>query len=352
MKAAAITSHGGLDRLTIVDLPEPVPGPGQVRLRVHAAALNHLDLWVRRGLPGLTLPMPHVIASDVAAVVESWGEGVNSFKTGQAVVVSPGFGCGGCAACLGGDESLCRSYHIYGESVPGLMAAQVVVPALHVLPMPGGLTFGEAAALPLTFMTAWRMVMNRGGLRPADTVLVLAAASGVGTAALQIARVAGARVIAGASSEPKRALARSLGADEVVDTSTTDWRKQVKAVTGRRGVDLVVEHVGGRTFEAAMACLAPGGRLVTCGATTGAEAQLNLRHVFFKQLSVVGSTMGTRADLTRALDLVGQGRLRPVVHGVFPLAQIQQAQQVLEDRQALGKVVLDVSGQASERPSS
>lgn len=352
MRAAAITGHGGTDTLTVLELPEVPPGPDQVQLRVHAAALNHLDLWVRRGLPGLALRMPHVIASDVAATVERVGAGVTGFEAGAPVLVAPGFGCGGCAACLGGDESLCRDYHIYGESVPGLMAERVVVPASHLLPMPRSLSFAEAAALPLTLMTAWRMVMNRGALRPADSVLVMAAASGVGTAAIQIARSAGARVLAAASSEPKRKLALALGAEATIDSSTADWRKQVKALTGGRGVDLVVEHVGGATFEQALACLAPGGRLVTCGATTGAEARINLRHVFFKQLAIVGSTMGTRADLARGLALVAQGRITPVVHGVFPLQEIRAAQELLENRQALGKVVIDVSGHAAERPTA
>ena len=350
MRAAALVKHGGPDAIEIVELPERDPGPGEVRLTVHASALNHLDVWVRRGWPGLNLKMPHVLGADVAGAVESVGPGVKCWSVGDPALVTPGFGCGGCAACLGGDESLCDDYKIYGEGVPGGMSERFVVPASHLLPMPRRLSFAEAAALPLTLMTAWRMLMVRGHLRPGETVLIQAAGSGVGSVGLQIASAAGARVIAGASSEEKRLHAERLGAHAAIDTSIPGWRKEVKRVLDGGGVDLVFEHVGGAVFEESLTTLRRGGRLVTCGATAGAAAAVDLRHLFFKQLSLIGSTMGSRADLAPALALVRRGKISPVVYKVLALDEVREAQRLLEEREAIGKVVLDVSGTAQEKP--
>ena len=344
MRAMAYTGHGGPEVIQPIELAEPEVGPHEVCVAVKAVALNHLDIWVRRGWPGLELALPHVPGSDIAGVVERVGSAVARWQPGDAVVVAPGVGCGACAACLDGDESLCPDYHIYGESVPGGLRQRLVVPAGHLLPAPAGLTFAEAAAIPLTFVTAWRMLVVRGRLRPGETVLVQSAGSGVGTAAIQIARCLGGRVIAAASSEAKRAHGQRLGALAAVDTSQSDWRKQVKVVTGGRGVDLVIDHVGGALFEQGLASLRPGGRLVTCGATSEPKVQIDLRHLFLKQLAVVGSTMGSRADLARVLTLVAAGQLRPVVDRVLPFEQLAAGHRCLEERAAIGKVVIDVAG--------
>ncbi|MBN2358716.1 MAG: zinc-binding dehydrogenase [Deltaproteobacteria bacterium] len=344
MRAMAYTGHGGPEVIEPIELPEPEVGPHDVSVAVKAAALNHLDLWVRRGWPGLELALPHVPGSDIAGVVERVGAAVAGWRPGDAVIVAPGAGCGACALCLDGDESLCPRYRIYGEQVPGGMRQRFAVPAGHLLPAPSGLSFAEAAALPLALVTAWRMVVVRGRLRPAETVLVQAAGSGVSTAAIQIGRSLGARVIAAGSTAAKREHALRLGAQAAVDSSQPAWRQQVKQLTGGRGVDLAVDHVGGERFEHSLACLRPGGRLVTCGATAGARVALELRHVFFKQLSIVGSTMGSRADLARALALVEAGQIKPVVDSLLPFAELRAGHRRLEERAAIGKVVLDVDG--------
>lgn len=342
MRAMAYSGHGGPEVIQPIELPEPVLGPRDVCVAVKAVALNHLDIWVRRGWPGLELEMPHVPGSDIAGVVAQVGAAVERWRPGDAVIVAPGTGCGACASCLDGDESLCPDYHIYGESVPGGLRQRFAVPADHVLPAPAGLTFAEAAAIPLTFVTAWRMVVVRGRLRPGETVLVQAAGSGVGTAAIQIARSLGGRVFAAASSAAKRDHGLKLGALAAIDTSQPDWRKQLKQLTAGRGVDLVIDHVGGALFEQGVASLRPGGRLVVCGATTEPGVRLDLRHLFHKQLAVIGSSMGSRADLTRVLALVASGQLRPVVDCVQPFEQLAAGQRRLEERAAIGKVVIDV----------
>lgn len=344
MRALAIQQHGGPERVELIDLPSVAPGPGQVRVSVRAAALNHLDIWVRLGWPGLKLDFPHVLGSDAAGVVDMLGAEVRGLELGDAVLIVPGFGCGHCARCLAGDESLCSDYKLYGENFTGLMAEQRVVPAHHLLPIPAGLSYAEAAATPLTFLTAWHMLVSRAKIAAGEQVLVQAAGSGVGAAAIQVAKLCGARVIATASTQDKRDLALELGADAVVDARQKDWHKEVRRLSGGQGVDVVNEHVGGAVFESSLACLRPGGRLVTCGATIGPKVQIDLRHVFFKQLSIIGSTMGTRSELIKILDLVASGDLHPVIYDVLPLDQGRAAQALLEDRQAIGKVVLDLGG--------
>lgn len=351
MRALVIEQHGDLNQVQVKQLAAEKPAPGQVRISIRAAALNHLDIWVRRGWPGLKLAFPHVLGSDAVGVVDALGAGVENVRIGDAVVVTPGFGCGHCSHCLDGEESLCENYRIYGENHPGLMAEQRVLPAEHVFPMPIGLSYAEAAAVPLAFLTAWHMLVSRAQVQAGEQVLVQAAGSGVGSAAIQIAKLWGARVIATASSEAKRALAFKLGADAVVDARKDNWHKEVRALSGGRGVDLVNEHVGGKIFEHSLMCLRAGGRLVSCGATIGATAQINLQHIFFKQLSIIGSTMGTRSELQKILDLVSSGDLVPVVHKVLPFAQAVEAQKLLEDRRAVGKVVLDF-GSADQHPSN
>ena len=340
MKAVAIRSHGGPEVLELLELPEPVAGPGQVVVAVKAAALNHLDLWVRKGWPGLELSFPHVLGSDVAGVVESIGPGVTGWAAGDEVVVNPSLGCTRCQRCLAGQENLCRQFVILGEHVSGGQALKLAVPARNLFLKPKNLAFEQAAAVPLTFMTAWHAVVVRAALRPGETILVHAAGSGVGVAAVQIARLLGARVIATAGSDAKLERARALGADEVINYQSQDFLAEVKRLTGRQGVDVVFEHVGKATWEKSLLAAGVGGRIVTVGATTGHDPLTDLRHVFFRQLSILGSTMGTAADLLQVLGFVAQGKLKPVVAQVLPLADVVKAQGLLADRALFGKVVL------------
>lgn len=340
MKAVAIRSHGGPEVVKLEDLPDPQPGPGQVVVAVKAAALNHLDIWVRKGWPGLMLSFPHVLGSDVSGVVEAVGPGVDGVKAGDAVVVNPSLGCGRCEKCLSGHENLCRKFAILGEHVSGGQAQKLAVSARNVLPKPARLSFEEAAAVPLTFMTAWHALVQRAKVRPGETVLVHAAGSGVGVAAVQIAKLLGARVIATAGSDAKLEKAKGLGADEVVNYETQDFAKEVKRLTDRKGVEVVFEHVGKKTWEKSILAAAIGGRITTVGATTGFDPLTDLRHVFFRQISILGSTMGTAGDLLEVLKLVGEGKLRPVVDRVLPLAEARKGQELLSERAQFGKLVL------------
>ena len=340
MKAIAIREHGGPEVVKLEDLPDPRPGPGQVVVAVKAAALNHLDIWVRKGWPGLKLAFPHVLGSDVAGVVEEVGAGVDGVKPGDAVVVNPSFGCGQCERCLSGRENLCRRFAILGEHVSGGMAERLAVSARNVIPKPPRLSFEEAAAVPLTFMTAWHALVQRARVRPGETVLVHAAGSGVGVAAVQIAKLLGARVIATAGSDAKLAKARALGADEVVNYETQDFVQEAKRLTEKKGVDVVFEHVGKKTWEQSILAVGIGGRITIVGATTGFDPLTDLRHVFFRQISILGSTMGTAGDLLEVLRFVGEGKLRPVVDRTLPLAEARAAQALLADRAQFGKIVL------------
>jgi NADPH:quinone reductase-like Zn-dependent oxidoreductase len=340
MKAVAIRSHGGPEVVNVEELPDPSPAPGQVVVKVKAAALNHLDIWVRIGWPGLKLAFPHVLGSDVSGVIEAVGPGVDGWKPGDAVVVNPSLGCGRCERCLAGRENLCRTFSILGEHVSGGMAERFAVPARNVLPKPANLSFEEAAAVPLTFMTAWHALVDRAALRLGETVLVHAAGSGVGTAAVQIAKLMGARVIATAGSDAKLEKAKALGADHVVNYETQDFQAEVRKLTDKKGVDVVFEHVGKKTWEKSILSAGIGGRIVTVGATTGYDPLTDLRHVFFRQISILGSTMGTAAELVQVLRFVSEGKLRPVVDRVLPLADARKGQALLADRAQFGKVVL------------
>jgi NADPH:quinone reductase-like Zn-dependent oxidoreductase len=340
MRAIFIRSHGGPEVVTFGELPDPEPGPGQVRVAVRASGVNHLDLWVRRGWPGLHLSFPHVLGSDMAGVVEAVGPGVSEPKVGDAVVVNPTISCGRCPRCLAGEENLCRHFAILGEHVSGGQADKVVVPAHRVVPKPARLSFEEAAAVPVTFVTAWRALVGRAKLRVGETVLVHAAGSGVGVAAVQIAKLLGARVIATAGSDAKLARARELGADEVVNYETGSFVDAVKQLTQRRGVDVVFEHVGKKTWEGSVLAAAIGGRIVTVGATTGYDPPTDLRHVFYRQLSLLGSTMGTAADLAEVLRFLDEGRLRVVLDRTLPLGEARRAHELLADRAQFGKIVL------------
>ena len=342
MRAVFMRGHGGPEVVTVGELPDPSPGPGEVRVAVRAAAVNHLDLWVRRGWPGLLLSFPHVMGSDMAGVVDAVGPGVAEPKVGDAVVVNPAVSCGRCARCLSGAENLCRRFAILGEHVSGGQAEWVVVPARNAVAKPARLGFVEAASVPVTFVTAWRALVGRAQLRLGETVLVHAAGSGVGVAAVQIAKLLGARVIATAGSDAKLEKARALGADEVVNYEQSSFVDAVRRLTERRGVDVVLEHVGKRTWEGSIQCAAVGGRIVTVGATTGFDPVTDLRHVFYRQLSILGSTMGNGADLLEVLRLLGEGKLRTVVDRTLPLADVRRAHELLAERAQFGKIVLTI----------
>jgi NADPH:quinone reductase-like Zn-dependent oxidoreductase len=341
MKAIAIRLHGGLDVLRLEDLPDPEASAGRVVVRVKAVALNHLDIWVREGWAGLKLAFPHVPGADVAGVVEAVGPGVKGVAPGDEVVVNPGISCGRCRACLSGDDVMCRDYSILGEHVSGGYAQKVGVPSQNVVPKPKNLSFDEAACVPLVFLTAWHALVARAGVRAGETVLVHAAGSGVGSAGIQIAKLLGATVIATAGSDAKCERARQLGADHAVNYSRQDFLAEVRRITGKRGVDVLFEHVGKATWEKSLLALARGGRLVTVGATTGYDPPTDLRHVFYRSLSILGSTMGSKGELFEVLALVEQGKLKPVLDRVLPLAEAGAAQKLLEDRAQFGKIVLN-----------
>lgn len=345
MRAIVLHRHGGPEVLEPAELPEPTPGPGEVVVTVHACALNRLDLWVRGGLPGLTLPMPHILGSDIAGVVTELGPGVPDEWREREVVLNPGLSCGRCEFCLAGQDNLCASYRILGENAPGGYVERIAVPLTNLVPKPAQLSWVEAAAFPLTFLTAWQMLTLRADVRPGETVLIHAVGSGVGTAGLQIAKLLGAHVIALASSDAKLERARALGADATIRSSDADWPKQVRALpeVGRRGVDVVFEHVGAATWAESIKLCRKGGRVVTCGASSGWDARTDLRHVFFRQIQLLGSTMGSKASLFTITKLIGEGKLRPVVDRVFPLAEAEQAHRYLDRREQFGKLVLRVN---------
>jgi NADPH:quinone reductase-like Zn-dependent oxidoreductase len=325
--------------LRFEDAPDPQPQAGRAIVHVRACALNHLDLWQRRGIERVRIPLPHISGSDVAGDVADAGGG--SVPSGTRVMLQPGLSCGSCPACLEGRENLCPAYDVLGLQSDGGYAEMVSVPARNLIPIPDHIGYTEAAAFPLTFMTAWRMLVTLAHVRSGDVVLVLAGGSGVGQAAIQIARLHDARVFA-TSAPAKMDRTRSVGAEEVFDHYNSDYAQQARLLTGGRGVDVVVEHVGEATWDRSVRSLARGGRLVTCGATTGFNASIDLRHLFARQLSLLGSYMGTHADLRAAVPHFFDGSMRPVVDQVLPLAEAAAAHRRLEAREQFGKIVLEV----------
>jgi NADPH:quinone reductase-like Zn-dependent oxidoreductase len=342
MKAVRFHEHGGPQVLRYEDAPDPVVRPGGVLVRVRACALNHLDLWQRRGLDRVKIPLPHVSGADVAGEIVASGDDVTDIPAGLRVMLQPGLSCGRCAWCLAGEDHRCARYDVLGLQSSGGYGELVAVPAANVIPLPDAIDFVTAAAFPLAFLTAWHMLFTRAGLREDDTVLVIAAGSGVGHAAVQIAACFHARVLATVGSTEKMAAAAQLGASAVIDHYREDVVARVKSLTANRGVDIVIEHVGTATWDRSVRCLARGGRLVTCGATTGHEAAIDLRHVFARQLALLGSYMGAKPELLRAAQLFFRGCLRPVVDTTFPLADAAQAQRHLEASAQFGKIVLVV----------
>jgi len=342
VKAAFIQKHGSLEAVEYGDLPAPAPGPGQVLVRLKAAALNHLDIFVRNGLPGVRLAFPHVLGSDGAGVIEAVGPGVTSSRPGDEVVLNPGIHCGRCEFCAAGEHSLCVDFHLLGEHVAGTFAEYVAAPAGNVYPKPPALSWEEAAAFPLVFLTAWRMLVTKARIRPGETLLVVGIGSGVGVAALQIAKTAGLSVFVTSGSREKLRRAAELGADLGIDHTSCDFAAEVRKATGRRGVDVVLDSVGKATWRRSIASLAKGGRLVTCGATTGPDPPEDIARIFWNQLTVYGSTMGTDREFAEMLRLFSSGRLRPVVDSVFPLARAREALLRLEEKQQFGKIVLSI----------
>ncbi len=340
MKAVTFERFGGPEVLTYGERAAPLPEAGEALVRVRACGVNHLDLWVRAGLPGLEPEMPHILGNDVVGEIVALGAGVKHLSVGQKTLVNPTLSCGVCPACANGDDHLCRSYDVLGRRRNGGYAELVAVPAANCLPYPDRLSWEKAAAVPLVFMTAWHMLVTRARVRPGDDVLVIGAGSGVGSAALQVARLFGARVIATAGTAEKLDLALTIGAHDGINHSSEDVAARARALTGKKGVDVVVEHVGGRMFEAAVAALARDGRLVTCGATTGGKVTLDVNLLFGRHLALLGSWMGRRSDLNDALRHVASGELEPVVDSVLPLADARRAHERLEARQVFGKLVL------------
>jgi NADPH:quinone reductase-like Zn-dependent oxidoreductase len=340
MKASIFRRHGGPEVLEYVDVPEPQMRANEVLVEVKACALNHLDIFARTGLPGIEIPLPHILGNDIAGVVKDVGNLVTWVQVGDEVMIQPGVSCGHCDACLSGRDNLCREYDIIGYRRDGGYAQFVVVPAVNVFPKPASLPWEDAAALPLVTVTAWHMLVTRANVQPGEDVLVHAAGSGVGSIAIQIAKLRGAHVIATASSEEKLAKARILGADETVNYSSEEWPKEVRRLTSRRGVDVVVEHTGSATWAGSISSLKNNGRLVTCGATSGYDARTDLRQVFYRHLTILGSFMGSKAELLDAMKFVGTGKIRAVIDRVLPLSEAQAAHSLLESRAQFGKIVL------------
>ncbi len=342
MHAAFFRRHGGPEVMETGEAPEPVPAAGTVVVSVRAVALNHLDLWVRRGLPGLALELPHIGGSDVAGVIDEVGPGVEGWEVGDTVVINPALWCGECEWCDLGEHPLCLDFKILGEHVAGGTAERVRVAARNLYRVPPDMDFRLAAAAPLAYQTAWRALTNRGLLRAGESVLVTGASGGVSTAAIQIAGLLGARVIAVTSGPENVRRVFDLGADVVLDRLEGNFAAAVKEHTGGRGVDLVIDSVGEAIWADCLRCMSRLGRLVTYGATTGARGNVDIRHMFWKQNTVLGSTMASRVEFEEVMGRVVAGDLVPVVGEVLPLDSIRQAHELLERGEVFGQLVLDL----------
>lgn len=340
MRAVVVRAHGGPEALEFTRVPVPRPGPNEVLLKVEATGLNHLDIWVRRGVETHRFPLPLIPGCDVAGTIAAFGSAVTGWNIGDRVTMCPVLCCLTCIHCLSGAHNLCRFFGVLGETTDGACAEFVKVPAANLLRIPGAMSFVHAAALPLVSLTAHHMLFESARLKAGETVLVHAAGSGVGSMAIQLARLAGARVIATASSDVKLEAAKALGADEVINYSTEDWGSRVRELTGKAGVEVVFESIGQATWQGSLKSLAKGGRLVTCGATSGPLVETDLRLVFFKSLSIIGSTMGSLGEMRQIWRLVEQGRLHPVLDRTFPMAELREAHTYIEQRQQFGKVVI------------
>ncbi len=341
MKAAIFDKHGDASVLQYRDVDIPQIAADEVLVKVKSCALNHLDIWIRQGMPNVKIPLPHISGSDVSGIIEDVGSTVKNVKKGDKVLVAPGVGCGTCRYCLTGMDNLCRNYTLVGYMLDGGYAEYAKVPARNAIPIPKGLNFDEAAAVPLVFLTAWHMLVARANLRPGETVLVHAAGSGVGSAAIQIAKLLGARIITTASSKKKLDKAKELGADFVINYVKEDFAARTREITNRRGVNVVFEHTGSSTFEKSVLSLATNGRLVTCGATTGYEAKIDIRYLFAKHITLYGSYMGSIGELREVLKFFERKQLKPVVDCAFPLEKTADAQIYMTERRQFGKIIVN-----------
>ena len=342
MKATVFKEHGSVDKLVYTDFAEPEISSSEVLVKVKACGINHLDIWVREGMPGVSLPLPHILGCEIAGEIAGIGceVKVKDLSIGQRVLIAPGISCGKCEFCLSSNDSLCHEFRIMGFQVNGGYAEYAKAPAENIIPISDKLPFEEWAAVPLVFLTAWNMLKTRGDLATGETVLIHAAGSGIGSAAIQIARLSGADVITTVGSDRKLEKARELGADHVINHSKEDFADKVNEFTDGKGVDLVFEHIGPETWEKSMLCLKQGGRIVTCGATSGPTVSFDIRFLFAKQLSISGCYMGSRSELLKILKLIESGRLKPVVDSTFPLEDAVAAQTKMLDRKQFGKIVL------------
>lgn len=339
MKAVRMHEYGGPEVLRYEDVPDPKPRQDQVLVRIKACAMNHLDIWVRKGIT--KSPLPHIPGSDVAGEIVEVGEYINAFRPGQRVLLAPMMFCNHCEACTDGRQNQCPEYTVLGNRNDGGDCELIAVPAVNVIPIPDSLGFNEAASVPLVFLTAWHMLTGRASIRPGDTVLVLGANSGVGIAAIQIAKLFSTTVIATAGDDRKMQLARELGADHVINHYQQKISEEVRRLTNKQGVDIVFEHVGKATWEESLKSLKPAGTLVTCGATTGPDVGFDLRFVYSRQLSILGSYMGTMGELHGVLKHVFSGKLKPIVDHTFPLKDARDAHEYMEKSQMFGKIVLN-----------
>jgi NADPH:quinone reductase-like Zn-dependent oxidoreductase len=341
VKAIQYSRLGGPEVLEYKDLPDPKPGPSEIVFRVKASAFNHLDIHFRRGLPGVPTPLPHIPGSDGAGIVEAVGSNVTNVKVGDRIVMNPGRSCGECEFCRQGEISFCSKHAVIGRETDGTYAELAKVPAHNAMPLPDGVPFDVAAAAPLVYLTAWSMVSTKAHVKKGDTVLVMAAGSGVSMAAIQMAKLAGATVIATTSSPEKAKLTKEkLGADHVLDYTKQEIDREVRALTNKRGVDVVIDHVGGDQWVKLLRATRNGGTVVTCGATQGFDPKTDLRQIFFRQVRVFGSTMGTDQELIEVMNLVYQGKLKPVIDRTFPLKDADEAHRYVESRKSFGKVLL------------
>jgi NADPH:quinone reductase-like Zn-dependent oxidoreductase len=340
MKAVVFNQHGGPEVLQYVDVPNPRPGPGEVLIEVKATSINHIDIFLRRGMPGIKVPLPKIVGSDAAGIIRELGRDVSGLTPGQRVTINPGIACGHCEFCSAGFGSQCVSWAMVGENRDGAYAEFVVVPAHIVLPIPDHISFEEAAAAPLVFLTAWSMMVGKGNIRPGEDVLILGAGAGVGTAAIQIAKLVGCRVFATASNAEKLQRAKELGADFLINYTAEEFDKTIRDLTNKRGVDIVVDYIGADTWVRSLRSARRGGRVLTCGATTGFAPQTDLRHIFFRQVQVLGSTMGSHREFLDVMKCVFRGQLKPVIDRVLPLPEARKGHELIEQRAVFGKIVL------------
>jgi NADPH:quinone reductase-like Zn-dependent oxidoreductase len=340
MKAVVFNEHGGPQVLQHKDVEDPRPGRGEVLIEVKATSINHIDIFLRRGMPGIHVKMPKIVGSDASGIVREAGPDVSGLSAGERVTINPGISCGRCEFCAAGFGSQCVSYGMVGENTDGAYAQLLVVPAHIVLPIPDWISFEEAAAAPLVFLTAWSMMVSKGNIRPGEDILILGAGAGVGTAAIQIAKMTGCRVFAAASTHDKLERARRLGADFLINYKAEEFDKKIRDLTHKRGVDVVVDYVGADTWVRSLRAARRGGRVLTCGATTGFAPQTDLRQIFFRQVQVIGSTMGSHREFLDVMRCVFSGQLKPIIDHVLPLTEAAHGHQMIEDRRVFGKIVL------------